>query len=55
MSRCRFCGSSSHGSGCSYSPTGRHVHNADSSRCVYCGSSSYGSGCSYSPNGNHEH
>ena len=55
LGECRFCGSSSFGSGCSYSPTKVHEHLSDSDRCDFCGSKSYGSGCSYSPSGRHRH
>ena len=52
--KCRYCGSSSFGSGCSYSPTGKHQHGSGAEKCTWCGSSSTGSGCSYSPTGRHE-
>ena len=55
MSRCKFCGSSNFGHGCTYSPYAEKVHEhgpvGDYRRCVYCGSSSYGTGCNYSPEG----
>lgn len=40
--KCRFCGSSSYGSGCPYSPGGRHKHGGDGTKCVWCGSGSCG-------------
>jgi hypothetical protein len=55
MSKCRFCNSTSHGSGCSYSPHKKHEHVENEKVCEFCGSSSYGSGCSYSPTGKHRH
>ena len=55
MSKCKFCGSSSFGSGCYNSPTKNHEHIGIGDKCVYCGSSSYGSGCYNSPTKTHEH
>jgi DNA invertase Pin-like site-specific DNA recombinase len=48
-----FCGSTSYGRGCSYSPSRTHRHGGGG-RCRWCGSSSMGRGCSYSPTGAHE-
>ena len=45
MSKCRYCNSSSFGSGCLNSPTKKHEHVGDEKKCEYCNSSSYGSGC----------
>jgi hypothetical protein len=53
--KCRYCNSSSYGSGCMHSPTGKHEHRDDEKHCEWCGSSSYGSGCMYSPTGKHRH
>lgn len=55
MSKCRWCGSSRYGSGCSNSPTKKHEHNDDEKKCEFCGSSSYGSGCSNSSTKKHRH
>ena len=55
MSKCRYCNSTSYGSGCSYSPHKKHEHTDDERKCEFCGSSSYGSGCSYSPAKKHRH
>lgn len=46
---CIFCGSTSYGYGCPYSPHKRHVHPAYGSHCIYCGSVSTGYGCPYNP------
>lgn len=53
--KCRFCGSSSYGSGCPYSPYGKHQHRGVGAACEFCGSTSYGSGCPYSPGVRHKH
>ena len=53
--KCRFCGSTSYGSGCPYSATGKHQHRGVAAHCDFCGSTSYGSGCPYSPWGKHRH
>ena len=53
--KCRYCGSTSYGSGCYHSPTGKHEHRDDEKHCEYCGSSSYGSGCYHSPTKKHRH
>ena len=53
--RCRFCGNSSYGHGCPYSPSGRHQHRGVTEACEYCGNSSYGFACSYSPVRTHKH
>ncbi|MBP5544033.1 MAG: hypothetical protein ILM98_08155 [Kiritimatiellae bacterium] len=55
VTKCRFCGSGSYGSGCPYSPYGKHQHRGVGAMCEFCGSSSYGSGCPYSPYGKHKH
>jgi len=55
MSKCRYCNSSSYGSGCSNSPTGKHEHTGDETRCEFCGSTLYGRSCSHSPTGYHRH
>ena len=55
MSQCKYCKSSSYGSGCPYAPNKVHEHNEDEKKCIYCGSLSYGSGCPYSPEGRHKH
>lgn len=54
MSKCRYCNSSSYGSGCPNSPTKKHEHNGDEEKCEYCSSRSYGSGCPNSPIKKHE-
>ena len=43
MTQCRYCNSSSFGSGCPHSPTKKHEHNGDEKKCEFCNSSSYGS------------
>lgn len=53
--KCRYCGSSSYGSGCIHSPTKKHEHRDDEKHCEWCGSSSYGSGCIHSPTRKHRH
>lgn len=53
--KCKYCNSTSYGSGCSHSPHKHHEHIDDEKHCIYCGSSSYGSGCSNSPNKKHMH
>ena len=55
MSNCRYCNSTSYGSGCLRSPHKRHEHVEDEKRCEFCGSSSYGSGCLNSPTKRHRH
>lgn len=54
---CKWCGSSSYGSGCPYSQTGKHEHCdcGDGEHCIYCNSTVYGSGCPYSPDAKHKH
>jgi len=54
-SRCVYCGSPNFGSGCRYSPQGKHLHPDDPKKCSYCGSTNYGKGCRYSPDGIHIH
>jgi len=53
--KCRYCSSSSYGSGCPHSPTKKHEHTDDEKKCEFCGSSSYGSGCPHSPTKKHRH
>ena len=36
MSKCKYCNSTNHGSGCSNSPHKHHEHNEDEKKCVYC-------------------
>ena len=55
MTKCKYCGSSSFGSGCPHSPTKKHEHSGDEKKCEYCNSSSYGSGCPHSPTKKHRH
>lgn len=54
-SKCIYCGSTSYGPSCLYSPNKLHVHMDDPSRCVYCGSSAFGPSCVYSPKKFHIH
>lgn len=51
---CKWCGSSSYGSGCPYSPDAKHKHTSNAKKCRWCGSKSHASGCPYSPNKKHE-
>ena len=53
--KCRYCGSTSYGSGCIHSPTRKHEHRDDEKHCEWCGSSSYGSGCIHAPTRKHRH
>lgn len=55
ISRCSFCGSTSWGRNCKYSPyNNTHYHGDVINRCVWCGSKQlYGKGCKYSPSGYH--
>jgi hypothetical protein len=46
---CIYCGSTTYGVGCAYSPHKKHVHADDPKRCIYCGSTSFGVGCPYNP------
>jgi len=48
---CIYCGSSTYGKPCLYSPTDTHVHMDEPSKCIYCGSPYQGSGCLYNPYG----
>ena len=52
--KCRYCGSTSYGSGCIHSPTRKHRHGPGGNKCIWCGSTSNGSGCIHSPTGKHE-
>ena len=49
QSKCLYCGSTSYGRGCPYSPHKLHVHIDDPQRCIYCSSQSIGLGCPYNP------
>jgi len=49
ITKCIYCGSTSHGKPCLFSPTNTHVHMGDSEKCIYCGSKYMGSGCMYNP------
>lgn len=49
QSRCMYCGSTSYGSGCIFSPHRTHIHTGDPTRCIYCGMMAYGSGCLFNP------
>ena len=49
-SKCIYCGSTSYGYGCPYSPDKVHVH-LTPDECIYCGSKEHGYGCPYNPNG----
>lgn len=49
ISKCTYCGSISHGSGCRYSPNGNHLHPDDPTKCRFCGSTTRGRGCRYNP------
>ena len=49
---CIYCGSSTYGKPCLYSPTDTHVHMDEPGKCIYCGSPYQGSGCMYNPYGN---
>lgn len=55
VTKCRFCGSSSYGSGCPHSPYGKHQHRGIGAKCEFCGSGSYGNGCPHSQYGKHKH
>ena len=55
MGKCKYCGSSSYGSGCPHSQYKKHEHIADEKKCEFCGSTSYGSGCHHSPTKKHRH
>lgn len=48
---CIYCGSSSYGKPCLYSPTDTHVHMDEPGKCIYCGSTYQGSGCMFNPYG----
>lgn len=54
-SKCSFCGSTSWGKNCKYSPYKQtHFHGDAKNKCVWCGSTQmYGKGCKYSPSGYH--
>ncbi len=55
--KCIYCGTSSYGRGCIFSPNDRHKHEtgSGSGKCVYCSSSSHRRGCIISPFEIHEH
>lgn len=55
MSKCKYCGSTSFGSSCAYSPNGMHKHETGIGKCVYCGHNPHGQGCAFSPSGRHMH
>jgi hypothetical protein len=46
---CVYCGSTSYGKTCLFSPNKVHVHTGDPTSCMYCGSKSVGSGCYFNP------
>jgi hypothetical protein len=48
---CIYCGSTSYGTTCLFSPNKVHVHTGDPTTCMYCGSKSVGSGCLFNPYG----
>ena len=54
--KCKYCGKDFvTGSGCSYSPTKKHIALTDGKHCVYCGKVFVvGSSCSYSPSKKHQ-
>ena len=49
---CIYCGSSTYGKPCLYSPTDTHVHMDEPGKCIYCGSPYQGTGCLYNPYSN---
>jgi len=49
---CIYCGSSSYGKPCLFSPTETHVHMDEPGKCIYCGSPYIGTGCIWNPYGN---
>lgn len=49
ITKCIYCGSTSHGRPCLFSPTNTHVHMGDPEKCIYCGSKYLGSGCMFNP------
>lgn len=54
VNECVFCGKSGvnlYGSGCPFSPSGKHVKLGDSSKCTICGRSLYGKSCTMNKNG----
>jgi len=48
---CVYCGSTSYGRTCLFSPNKVHVHTGDPTSCMYCSSKSVGSGCLFNPYG----
>lgn len=50
-SQCIYCGSSTYGRPCIFSPTNTHVHMDEPGKCIYCGSTYQGSGCTFNPYG----
>ena len=50
-SKCIYCGSTSYGRPCLYSPTKTHVHFDAPDKCIFCGSKVIGTGCPYNPYG----
>lgn len=49
--QCIYCGSSSYGRPCIFSPTNTHVHMDEPGKCIYCGSTYQGGGCIFNPYG----
>ena len=48
---CIYCGSSTYGRPCLFSPTDTHVHMDEPGKCIYCGSPYIGGGCLFNPYG----
>jgi len=46
-----YCGSTTRGKGCRYSPHGVHFFPDNPTKCAYCGSPNYGKGCHVNPIG----
>ena len=51
--KCMYCGSGAYGSGCSFSPHGKHEHGSGGNKCRFCGFTTIGP-CSLSPSGRHQ-
>jgi hypothetical protein len=49
--KCVYCGSSSYGKDCMFSPVKSHAHMDEPDKCIYCGSNAYGGGCMFNPYG----
>lgn len=45
ITRCRYCNSTSYGTGCGMSPHGIHEHVGNETKCEFCGKTEYGTGC----------